>query len=78
VYFFKEHDWNFNIPRPFRSEISIFLRKRGQIYILVWAEQVAFYLALSKFIALVDRNSLQGSAYVGHDEFHGMNLQHIR
>ena len=42
---------------PFRSKISIFVRQLGPIYFAVWAEQVALYLALPKFIALVDRNS---------------------
>ena len=44
----------------------------------MWAEQMALYLGLPKFIALVDRNSLQRSTHISHDEFQRMNLQHFR
>jgi hypothetical protein len=47
------------MPQPFRSQISIVVRQLGPIYFPVWTEQVALYLALPKFMALVDRNSLQ-------------------
>src|SRR5262249_12915463 len=78
VNFFKQHDWNVNMPRPLRRNISIFVRHIGPIYFAVWAEQMALYLVFPKFIALVDSNSLQWSARLGHDEFHRMNLQHFR
>src|SRR5688572_21709626 len=78
MYFFKQHDWNFKMSRPFRSKVSVFVRQLGLVHFAVWVDQVVFYFALPKFIALVDRDSLQRSAYVGHDEFHRMNLQHIR